>query len=113
MIFLIVLCLLYFFGNRTYAIALVTMYGILIPAMYFVERKKRLSLLQKRILVTFIVFPTLVFFLPVNKVIALFIGSVTAGFIIMLIEKNKDRKSEVHEDSSASEGEDKDKDKNR
>jgi hypothetical protein len=83
------------FGPKKLIFALILIYVILLPTIYLIERKKKLSFWQERLIVSLIVFPLLSLFISAENVLALFIGSLLAGVIIFLSGNWKGKEQEI------------------
>jgi len=79
---LITIAVIYFLGSKEHFVGFIMIYLFLIPMMYLIEKKKKLTLWQTRIIIYLIVFPILSLFLPWKDLIALFIGSLIAGLLL-------------------------------
>ena len=83
------------FGPRKLLIYFMLVYVILFSTIYLIERRKKLSFWQERLIVYLIVFPLLSLFIPAEDVLGLFIGSLIGGVIIFFLSgKGKDQDSE-------------------
>jgi hypothetical protein len=73
-------------GSRTYLVALLLAYSIALSIIWIVNRRRAVTMWQKRLIIYFILFPIVYLLLPLTDVLALLVGSLMAGLIIIIAE---------------------------
>jgi hypothetical protein len=105
---MVVSVIVFLYGSLNQLIGLLIVYLISIISLFLIEKRKKLSIWQERVVIYLIVFPILYFFIPLRDIIALFVGSVIAGILILFSERHKVRKEEKEKEMLPKwEGEDK------
>jgi chromate transport protein ChrA len=92
---LITIAMIAIFGQAKLLLGLMLAYIVVLPTIYLLERKKKLSYWQERLIVSLMVFPILSFFLPFEDVLYLFLGSLIFTGIIIISERWKDKGKEI------------------
>lgn len=92
---LITIAIIVLFGQAKLIIGLILVYIFVIPTIYLIERKKKLSLWQERLIISLLVFPIFLFFIPSEDALYLFIGSLIFTVIILFSEKWKYKEKEI------------------
>jgi len=82
-------------GPTKLSIGLLLLYILMLPALYFLEKKKKLPLWQERIAYAFIVYPIVYLIIPASDILNFFIASLIFSAILLLSEKWKDKEKEM------------------
>ncbi|HET6513935.1 MAG TPA: hypothetical protein VFG09_02160 [Thermodesulfovibrionales bacterium] len=109
-VFLLTVFVLLYFGYKKQTVALVIAYLLLVPTLYLIKKRKKLSYWQEKFIAYLIGLSIFAFVIPFEDLLALTVGSLIAGIIISVAKSSKWKKVNKDEEMLPKwEGEEEDK----
>lgn len=82
-------------GPTKLNLGLLFLYSVMLPILYLLEKRNKLSLWQERIAFALMVYPIVYLIIPASDILNFFIASLLFSAILLLSEKWKDTEKEI------------------